>query len=83
MQADASVSSSEHTCVVGTVVVGVQELLDGEGAGEQGMLGNGVQVGLQSSLPLRYELPVHVSNQFLGRKWESDATHLETEFCFF
>lgn len=65
------------TCVVGGVVVGVQELLDSQGAGEQGMLGNGVQKGLQSSLPLCYELPVHVSNELLGRKREADATYLE------
>lgn len=69
----------EQTCVVGRVVVGVEELLDMQGARKQGMLGNGVQIGLQSSLPLCYELPVHVSNQLLRRKRESDAAHLDRE----
>jgi len=75
-----------RTCVVGRVVVWVEELLDREGAGEQRMLGNGVQKGLQPPLPLRDELPVHVSNELLGRKRESDATNLERDkkrFVFF
>ncbi|MEQ2160099.1 hypothetical protein GOODEAATRI_030011 [Goodea atripinnis] len=33
----------EPTCVVGRVVAGVEELLDKQGSGNQGMLGNGVQ----------------------------------------
>ncbi|TNN38310.1 hypothetical protein EYF80_051527 [Liparis tanakae] len=43
------------------------------------MLGNGVQKGLQAPLPLRDELPVHVSKELLGRKRESDATNLERD----
>lgn len=68
--------SREHTCVVGGVVVGVQEPFDRMGAAEQGMLGNRVQIRLQSSLPLCYKLPVHVSDQFFRWERESDATHL-------
>lgn len=67
---------SSSTCVIGRVAVGIQELFDEQGAGEQGVLGNGVQVGLQASLPLCYEVPVHVPNQLLGRKEEADSTHL-------
>lgn len=41
------------------------------------MLGNGVQIGLESSLPLCYELPVHVSYQLFRWKRETDAANLE------
>lgn len=74
---DPSAKTSGLTCVVGRIVVGVQKLLDIQGAGEQGMLGNWVQIGLQPPLPLCDELPVHVSNELLGWKRESDATHLQ------
>lgn len=74
---DPSAKASGLTCVVGRVVVGVQKLLDIQGAGEQGMLGNWVQIGLQPPLPLCDELPVHVSNELFGWKRESDTTHLQ------
>lgn len=70
---------SEQTCVVSRVIVGIQKLLDSQGTGKQRMLGNGVQIVLQSSLPLCYELPVHISNQLLRRKRETDAAPLEPE----
>lgn len=72
-------TNREQTCVVGRIVVGVEELLDMQGAAKHGMLGNGVQISLQSSLPLCYELPVHVSDQLLRRKREADAAHLDRE----
>lgn len=50
------------TCVVSRVVVGVQELLDGQWGGQQRMLGDGVQIRLQSFLPLGDEFSVHVSD---------------------
>lgn len=69
----------QQTCVVGRVVVGVQELFDGQSTAEQRVLGNGVQISLQSPLPLCNELPVHVSDQFLWGKWKNDPTHLQRE----
>lgn len=41
------------------------------------MLGNCVQISLQSSLPFCNELPVHVSNELLRREREGDAAHLK------
>lgn len=49
-----------HTCVVCRIIVGVKELLDKFTAGEDVVLSDEVQVGLQTFLPLCYELTVHV-----------------------
>lgn len=75
---ESGCNGEEPTCVVGRVVVGVQELLDKQGSGDEGMLGNGVQVALQAPLPLCYELSVHVADQLLGRQRQADSTYLET-----